>query len=106
MPDVTRPFIFGTNFSENVCPSFSADLFAELILDNPGSRARVVIYGPTSSWRLSTANEELELMTRDTHLPKDRIEFYFVRRPGVSYTETEYWYIPARVRPRIDANHP
>lgn len=106
VPDVTRPFIFGTNFSENVCPSFSADLFAELILDNPGSRARVVIYGPTSNWRRSTANEELELMTRGTQLPKDRIEFYFVRRRGVFYTETEYWYIPPRVRPRIGVNQP
>jgi hypothetical protein len=94
--DVTRPFVYATNFSENVCPSFSADLFAQLILDNPRSRARVVIFGSKSSWRQSTANEELELMTQSTKLPKDRIEFYFVHRPGMFHTMTEYWYIPGR----------
>ena len=98
LPDATRPFIFGMNSSENVCPSFSPDLFAKLIVDNPGSRARLVIYGPTSSWRKSTAVEELELLTQYTELSKDRVEFYFVHRPREAYTETEYWYLPPRTK--------
>ena len=94
--DPTRPFVFGTNFSENVCPSFSADLFAQLILDHPRSRGRLVIYGPTSPWRQLTADEELKMMMDYTKLPKNRIEFYFVHRPNLSYTMTEYWYLPPR----------
>ena len=95
--DLTKPFLYGQGFSENVCPSFSPDLFAELILNNPGSRARLVIAGPTSFWRQSTADEELETFERYTKLPKSRIEFYFVHGTP-PYTSTEYWYLPPKKR--------
>jgi len=95
-PDATKPFIFGVSFSESDCPSFSPDLFAQLVLDHPGARARLVVYGPTSAWRQSTADEEYQQLMQYTKLPKDRVEFYFVHRPGEPLSWTEYWYLPPR----------
>lgn len=95
LPDLSKPFLFGTEFSENVCPSFSRDLFSKLINENPGSYARTVIIGPSWSLRKSTADDELE-MFEHLGLPKNKIKFYFIHRPKLAFTETEYWYIPPR----------
>lgn len=97
-PDTSKPFIAGTNFTDNVCPSFSADKYAKLILDTPGSRGRLVIFGPSSLWRRTAAEEELEMFRRHTQLPRNRIELYFVHTSEHSYATTEYWYIPAKKR--------
>ncbi|MEP6705172.1 MAG: hypothetical protein ABJB34_10245 [Acidobacteriota bacterium] len=97
-PDLAKSFIVGRTFTENVCPSFSPDLYAKLVLDNPGSLARVVISGPSVRWRLSAAREELEMLRRYTKLPRNRIKFYFVHTNDDSNATNEYWYIPRKKR--------
>lgn len=97
-PDLTKPFRYGSDDRVGICPTFSPDLFAKLILDNPGSMARVVIAGPTVSSRLQTAKDVRETFERYTKLPADRISFYYVHRPEESMWETEYWFIPAKRR--------
>ncbi|MBK9165173.1 MAG: hypothetical protein IPM21_14925 [Acidobacteria bacterium] len=97
-PDLTKPFRYGGEHSETICPTFSLDLFAKLILDNPGSMARVVIVGPTVSSRLQTAKDVRETFERYTKLPADRISFYYVHRKEYWLWETEYWFIPAKRR--------
>ena len=97
-PDLTKPFRYGSDDRVGICPTFSPDLFAKLILDNPGSMARVVIAGPTVSSRLQTAKDVRETFERYTKLPADRISFYYLHRPEEWIWETEYWFIPAKRR--------
>ena len=95
VPNLTKPFLFGTDFSENVCPSFSPDLLAKLISENPGSYARIVISGPTWFWRKAGTQETLEWF-KYSSLDKNRMKFFYIHRPQLQFIETEYWYIPAK----------
>ncbi|HMQ04209.1 MAG TPA: hypothetical protein PKD26_09875 [Pyrinomonadaceae bacterium] len=79
-----------------ICPTFSPADFSDLILANPGSKARLVILGPSKSSRRSAAYSELEVFARYTGLPRKRIQLYYVHRPDLSYTITEYWFISAK----------
>lgn len=97
-PDLTKPFKYGSDDSIGICPTFSPDLFAKLILDNPGSKARVVIAGRTVRSRLQMAKGVREILESYTKLPADRISFYYVHRPDEWLWETEYWFIPAKRR--------
>lgn len=97
--DFSRAFLFGRSERHDwagVCPTFTPEYYADLILQNPGSKARLVILGPTSNSRQSVADHELDILLRYTKLLRENIEFYFFHRPNLSYTETEYWYIPAK----------
>jgi len=97
-PDLTKPFKYGSDDSIGICPSFSPDLFAKLILDNPGSKARVVIAGPTVRSRLQMAKGVREIFESYTKLPADRISFYYVHRQKDWMSGIEYWFIPAKRR--------
>lgn len=97
-PDLTKPFMYGSDDRVGICPTFSPDLFAKLILDNPGSMARVVIAGPTVSSRLQTAKDVRDTFEHSTKLPTDRISFYYVHRKEEWLWETEYWFLPAKRR--------
>lgn len=97
--DFSRAFLFGRSERHDlagVCPTFSPEYYADLILQNSGSKGRLVIFGPTSHSRQSVADHEMDILLRYTKLVRENIELYFFHRPNVSYTETEYWYIPAK----------
>ena len=97
--DLSKPFLFGQSERHDlagICPTFSPEVFADLITNQPDSRARLVIFGPTAALRRKAADSELEIFLRYTELSKRQIEFYFVPRPDWDYTMTEYWYIPAK----------
>src|SRR5436190_12283192 len=95
--DFSKAFVFGYSERDDlagICPTFSPEDFADLIRNNPGSKARLVIFGPSSSSRRAVAFDEIEILRRYTKLLRGQIEIYFVHRPNLDYTETEYWYIP------------
>lgn len=93
-PDVTKPFLYGRNYSDNACPSFSPDLFSKMILSNPGSKARIVVSAPTVQWRLQTAKAEIAEL--EPYILRNRITVYYVHRPRQQYSTTEYWFIPGK----------
>lgn len=93
--DLTKSFIYGSDIAENICPTFSPDLYAKTILDNPGSRARVVIAASTVRERLDLADTVRDLLQQN-NVPLDRISLYFVHKPKQSYSEVEYWFIPGK----------
>jgi hypothetical protein len=98
-PDSSTAFLFGRSERHDlagVCPTFSPEDFSDLILRIPGSKARLVIFGPSASSRRMVANDELETFRTYTNLSPKQIEFFFVHRPSLPYTETEYWYIPPK----------
>src|SRR5687768_13024778 len=97
--DMSKAFMFSRSERHDlagICPTFSPEHFADLILQNPGSKARLVIFGPSSNSRQAVANHEMDTLLRYSKFSRKNIELYFVHRPNLSYTETEYWYIPAK----------
>jgi len=96
-PDPNKAFKYGSTFAENVCPSFSPDLFAEFIRNNPGSKARIVIAAPTVYERLQAKNNALEILEK-VKLPRNQIGFYFIHRRSQNYISIEYWYLPPKRR--------
>jgi hypothetical protein len=92
--DPSKPMLFGADFSENICPTFSPDLFVKLVNENPGAHGRVVIVGPNWSSRKAAARVELEMLER-ANLRRNKIKFYYIHRPKLSFIEMEYWYIPS-----------
>jgi hypothetical protein len=93
--DVSKPFLFGSDFTDNVCPTFIPRDFVELIRSEPGSIAKIVISG--STWRDRKEQAKVELLALiNLGLTPKRIKFYFVHRPNSGFTEVNYWFVPAR----------
>jgi hypothetical protein len=97
--DFSKAFVYGNSERDEtagICSTFSPEDFADLIMNNPSSKARLVIFGPNSSSPQLIANDELEMFQKYTALKRNQIQLYFVHRPNLQYAETEYWYIPPR----------
>ena len=93
--DLSKAFLVGSDFTDNVCPIFIPDDFVGLIKGEPGSSAKIVIAASTWRERKQQAETDLKLLT-SLGLAKRRVKFYFVHRPNAGFVEVNYWFVRAR----------
>lgn len=94
--DTSKPFVFGTSFTDNVCPTFAPKLYADLIKQHPGSKGKVVVSGSTWRQRRDYAEEELKTLWENFGVSRDRIRIYYMHTRNDLNTEAEYWFVPAK----------
>jgi hypothetical protein len=95
--DLTKPFPFGYEDENQICPTFVPRKFGELILNNPGSKAHFVVrQGNRHSVRARDfARQWLESLVRDAKIPRNRIRVFYAKSDeGLTYGE--FWFVPAK----------
>ncbi len=91
-PDVSKPFVFGYDNENGICPTFVPRMFVDLIRKNPGSKAKMVVKGPTYAIRNIWAEDwRKELI--DLGLEPKRIRTSNVYHKN--FISVEYWFVPA-----------
>ncbi len=94
--DTTKPFIFGSEDENEICPTFVPRKLAELVADNPGSRVHFVVKrGDRHSIGTKGFSEYWIERLIEAGIPRDRIRiFYSKSEHGLTYGE--FWFVPAK----------
>jgi len=95
--DLKKAFAFGYEDENQICPTFVPRKFGELILNNRGSRAHLVVRrGDRNSMESkSFAAQWLETLARDGKIPRNRIKIFYAKSDqGLTYGE--FWFVPAK----------
>ena len=92
--DLSKPFVYGATFIDEVCQTFMPELYADLIKANPNIRGRVVIYPypGLSKWKM--AEEWINTLTKEYGIPRDRLRLYF-GKPSYNIN-VEFWIVPVK----------
>ncbi len=93
-PDLSKPFIFGYENENGICPKFVPRLYAELLFQNPRSHGHIVISGETTQERIAFAKYWLESFKTDYKLQRNRFRIYYVKKKELA--SAEFWYIPSK----------
>jgi hypothetical protein len=98
--DLSRPFMYDTEDENGECPTFVLRKFAELILNNPRSRANIVVRkgGSFSSSGHGFANEWVNDLTSKFGIPRKRIRIFYAKDSQSSLTYAEFWFVPAKLK--------
>jgi hypothetical protein len=98
VPDLKKAFIYGYEDEDGICPpTFVIRKFAELLTNNPSSRANIVVKNGTM-YRYSArgfADRWVGELTRKFSVSKNRIRVFYVRGDS-PLTYVEFWFVPAR----------
>jgi hypothetical protein len=94
--DLSKPFVYGATFVDEVCPTFVPELYADLIKSNPDIHGRVVVYPypGLSKWEL--AEDWINILTKEYGVPRNRLSLYF-GKPSYNIN-VEFWIVPLKKR--------
>jgi hypothetical protein len=95
--NLSKPFVFGGEDENQICPTFVPRKFGELLLNHPGSKAHLVVRrGDRHSMdSKSFAAQWLETLESDAKIPRSRIKVFYAKGDhGVTYGE--FWFVPAK----------
>jgi hypothetical protein len=98
-PNPSRAFLYGYSDEVDICPTFVPAAFAKLILDNPGSRGKVLITIGNDSIveKYSYAAEWIRTLVEVNGIPRKRLRLQFAKG---TETGAEFWFMPAGKQPR------
>lgn len=91
---LTKPFVYASLSSEDICPTFSPETYADLLKNNPDLRGHIVIFNKSKKEAETEKKEWLKLFTEDQKVPKNRLKFFFAKNDG--YPEVEFWIVPRK----------
>ena len=96
VPDTSRPFMFGYEDENGICPTFVPKAFAKLILNNPGSRGHIVVRVGDDPMinRNYFADWWIKELVEKQGIPRKRLRLFFAKGKGL--TGAEFWFVPAR----------
>jgi hypothetical protein len=94
--NVSKPFLYNTEFGGEVCPAANPDQIADIIKWNPNVDLRIAIRGKTEKYRKAKMNKWLTAFVRRRNVPKSRIRVLLTRklRKDYPYEDVEFWLVP------------
>lgn len=95
-PDLTKPFIFGTEYIEDYYSRFAPKRYANLIKNNPNLRGHVVIFNRSGKEGRAEAEEWLKIFTEEYKVPQSRLKIFFGRNKG--NPDVEFWLVPEVIK--------
>jgi len=93
--DMSKPYVFGYESEERVCPSFVPELYANLLKEHPRSFGKIVVRGNSWRSRQSLGDYYLDKLRSDFGLSTNQFRIYYIHRPNKPLTEAEFWFVPA-----------
>jgi hypothetical protein len=94
--DLNKPFIFYTEFPENVCPTFLPEDYADLLTNNPDIRSHIVIFNKPKGEAQKEADKWLKIFTKDNKIDRSRFRIFFSKSSGPMDKELEFWIVPVK----------
>jgi len=105
--NVSKPFLYNTEFGGEMCPAANPKLMADLLAFNPNVNLRVVVRGKTARYRHTKMNEWLRKLVTREKIPRDRIRVLLSEKLAdyYPYQDVEFWFVPAaRYSTSVSAN--
>jgi len=87
-----KSFVYGTSFTGEMCPSFLAENYANLIKSNSKIKALVVIHPYNSATKWTLATEWRKILVEMYHIPLRQIRIFF-SKPARD-ERVEFWVVP------------
>lgn len=96
VPDISRPFMFGYEDENGICPTFVPKAFAKLILEDSGSRGHIIVRVGDDPMidRFYFADGWIKELVEKQGIPRKRLRLFFTKRKGL--TGAEFWFVPAQ----------
>jgi hypothetical protein len=91
---LTKPFIFGSIWSDDACPLFIPENYANLIKENPHLRGHIVIFNQSIKESHSEMEKWLKIFTEDYKVPRNRLKIFFGKNKGIP--DMEFWIVPRK----------
>lgn len=93
---LTKPFVFGVDAEdEMVCPTFSRQIFADVLKANTNLKGRIVIFNLPKSQKKEIVENFSKLLSKDNKIPRNQYDFFFTKdRRGWYFIE--FWLLPKR----------
>lgn len=95
IPDPLKPFIFGTEAGENICPTFSTESYVNFLKLNPTFNAHIVVVGGRDFMRSDFTDSLLKYLTTENNVQRSRIRFFFTKKKD-DFSHIEYWIVPKK----------
>jgi len=94
--NVSKPFLYNTEFGGEMCPAANPKLMADLLAFNPNVNLRVVVRGKTARYRHTKMNEWLRKLVTREKIPRDRIRVLLSEKLAdyYPYQDVEFWFVP------------
>ena len=89
-----KPFIFGSVFVDEVCPTFIPENYANLIKENPNLRGHIVVFNKSKKEAQIEMKEWLKIFTEEYKVPRNRLKIFFGRNEGMP--DVEFWIVPRK----------
>ena len=98
MHDLSKPFIYDSEDENGEYPTFILRKFAELLTNNPGSRAHIVVRkgGRYAFSFQGFADQWIDELNQKFGIPRKRIKVFHGKRTSYSVTYAEFWFVPAK----------
>ena len=97
-PDLNKPFIYDSEDENGECSTFVVRKFAELLTDNPGSRAHIVVKkgGRLSMRSHGFADQWVDELHNKFGISKKRIRVFYGKPTTSSLTYADFWFVPSK----------
>jgi hypothetical protein len=95
--DLTKPFVFDAEDENGECPTFVLRKFAELLSNNPGSRANIVVVrgGRYAFPARGFADQWVVDLSNKFGISRKRIRIFYGKSSG-NLTYAEFWFVPSK----------
>ena len=94
----TKPFEFGSTYNYPDCHNFSARLYADYLLANPGARGNIVVYYNSIGEGEKEGKFWLQIMTEDFKIPRNRFRFFYRKSKDPAFPGIEFWLVPKKAK--------
>ena len=91
---LSKPFVFGSYYDDDPCPTFSRRNYAELLLANSNLRGHLVIHPQSRRFRNAIAVEWLKEFNNEFHVPSNRFRIFYAKPSKWSFVE--FWIVPTK----------
>jgi UDP-2,3-diacylglucosamine pyrophosphatase LpxH len=93
--DIKKPLKFSVYEEAGICASsFSEELYAKLLINNPNLRGNLVIHDKSLSSKRKTEKQLLKSLVEENKVPQRRLRIFYVKNS--QYSQVEYWLVPRK----------
>lgn len=97
-PDFSKPYLYGSADELDICPTFIAEIYTDILKQNPNVRGRIIVKEPKILFGLNRSavlEEWITPLTEKFKLPRSRFKLTFAKsKEGL--LNVEYWIVPVK----------
>lgn len=103
-PNLTKPFVFGFTYIDEVFPNFVPEFYADYIKNNENLRGHIVVFNQSREGAKIQADQWIKILTEEYKVPRNRLKIFFGKEngsivylgKGILPVEVEFWLVPTK----------